>query len=673
MAQQFSNVGIQDGAIIEASEISQSVEAFSGTKAYDITISGSLVITGSTVRFGPSAPPTFLLTGSLINDGPGQFLRMGISQPPSTTAQKVLKIKTNSGASPSPIVLIEGANAGDIPQLSLANGDVSYTFRANTNNDFEIVESSSVDYIPFTIAANSDDDTWTQRSNAFDDAQPGNIQIGPGTAIDLINMQNDSYVKPVGCIKSIGRVSGSILKADTTISASGVGVGTNANIYGTASYVSYMENVPTASYAASANPSNAGSIDFSYSISDQINSTHLNAKTGSIGILKLDSNDVTTMDNFGEGLYIGNPTDNYYVAISGSCALNNGIAWIGNPYEKINTIPPFIQIEQESTASNGYIKLGDQISGSSQIIFSRDPNAAFGSEDLYVNDDVVISGSVAIPNSNQMLQMEGYDIGNFLVFGSSSFFENSLEFHVKNTANIEPVARIANMHTAASSKLSFQIGDTGPHSSNSILEVSSSQDVKIPQGSLNYGLAPFPTGYEAFPSRELHAYESLGANVNDGLFPDANAGGYQRSIRCKPITTSSSTNILLISFVGEDAVGLKYPTTLGDGVTSQIYVLDVEAIAFHPIGGSNIGDGIYLKRQFIVRWNSSTDLWEALDFGTINRMSGGIFNNTFSNLGLTGYFGLSGPLGVTLIPGTGYTLNWSSWITVKTIASYENL
>ena len=50
------------------------------------------------------------------------------------------------------------------------------------------------------------------------------------------------------------------------ISASGAGVGTDANIHGTASYANYIETASTASYVK------AEDIDFYYSISQQINS-----------------------------------------------------------------------------------------------------------------------------------------------------------------------------------------------------------------------------------------------------------------------------------------------------------------------------------------------------------------------------------------------------------------
>ena len=57
MAKTLSNSGIATGQTIEASEVSQSIDAFTGADAYDITISGSLTVTGS-----------ISVSGSIVND-----------------------------------------------------------------------------------------------------------------------------------------------------------------------------------------------------------------------------------------------------------------------------------------------------------------------------------------------------------------------------------------------------------------------------------------------------------------------------------------------------------------------------------------------------------------------------------------------------------------------------
>ena len=669
MSQEFLITGIQDGQIIEASEVSQSVDAFSGTKAYDIDISGSLTFSGSTV----SVPQgSIRLTGSLINDGSGQFSHIGLANP-SLPNQYALNI---SGESPlfDPKVLIEGSNT-KFPQIQIANEDTNWALRIkDVMGDFEVVQSASSaggeNLTPFRIQRSATPSSQYYLylvSSGAGNIKSGNIGIGFGTAQNVPNIVNglvSDNALGYGSLAVFNTVSGSFLKS-STISASattGGPVGSpGENIHGTASYTTYIETAQTASYAAAENPLNTDSIAFFYNIdsstspnnNSQINSTHLNALTGSTGILKLDSNNVTTMDNFGEGLYIGNPTDNYHVVISGSCGVDDGIAWIGNPYSQNFSKPPFIQIQQESTASKGFIKLGDQLGGSSQIIFSRDPNAGFDSEDLTVHENVTVSGS-----GNNKVEMDGYDPGNFVLFASSSLVPNDLKFDVSNNGvTADSVARIANMNTSVTSQLSFQIG-SAPHSSNSILEISSSDDVLISQGSLNYGNIPPPAGDEVYPTRELHAYESLGRDVNSGNNLEVGTG-YERSVQCKPLTTSSGISVVLISFLGDDSVGF-YPTSLGNGNNSQMYIMEISSLGAGPTASG----GIFIKTKMVVRWDSSANMWQIISQGVTSRMRSAGYSNTFSNHGLTGFGG--SVLNLIIQPNTGFTTKWATWVNIKT-------
>jgi hypothetical protein len=47
MAKILSKTGISSGSIVQAWNVTQSIDAFTGVEAYDITLSGSLVVTGS--------------------------------------------------------------------------------------------------------------------------------------------------------------------------------------------------------------------------------------------------------------------------------------------------------------------------------------------------------------------------------------------------------------------------------------------------------------------------------------------------------------------------------------------------------------------------------------------------------------------------------------------------
>lgn len=66
MAKVLSSASIQEGAIVEASHVSQSVKAFTGTEDYDIKISGSLTITGSTNILGTASATYFAGNGSQL-------------------------------------------------------------------------------------------------------------------------------------------------------------------------------------------------------------------------------------------------------------------------------------------------------------------------------------------------------------------------------------------------------------------------------------------------------------------------------------------------------------------------------------------------------------------------------------------------------------------------------
>jgi hypothetical protein len=55
MANTLTQIGIETGNIVEAYHVSQSIDAFTGAEAYDITLSGSLTVTGSVAINGLSS------------------------------------------------------------------------------------------------------------------------------------------------------------------------------------------------------------------------------------------------------------------------------------------------------------------------------------------------------------------------------------------------------------------------------------------------------------------------------------------------------------------------------------------------------------------------------------------------------------------------------------------
>jgi len=247
----FSGTGIIDGQIVEANQVSQSVDAFTNAKDYRISLTGSLTLSGS-----------LNMSGSLVNEYTGQFktLGLGITAPVEPT---MLHIKTTD-ATGDPIILIEGTGGSDNAGIKLKNTDVSYQLGAfgSSADDFRIVSDDNTTVRnPFVISKNTTDFTLY--------TSVGSVGIGLGgtTVADLLPLD-------AGSLQVAGRVSGSSMRAGI-ISASAAG----ENIHGTASYASYIETAITASYIAAPNIDFAG---INMSISDNINSAGIISSIESI-------------------------------------------------------------------------------------------------------------------------------------------------------------------------------------------------------------------------------------------------------------------------------------------------------------------------------------------------------------------------------------------------------
>jgi hypothetical protein len=74
MANILSLTGISSGSIVQVGHITQSIDAFTGTQAYNITLSGSLTITGSvnlntTINKNFQGTSSYAVTSSIVNSG----------------------------------------------------------------------------------------------------------------------------------------------------------------------------------------------------------------------------------------------------------------------------------------------------------------------------------------------------------------------------------------------------------------------------------------------------------------------------------------------------------------------------------------------------------------------------------------------------------------------------
>ena len=142
MACTLSNSGIATGLVIRASHVSQSVDAFTKGNAYDITLSGSLVITGS-VAFSSSEAFDFNIKGlscisqtHLLNyncsNGTVSFIEASsvIQQPSvspyytaSVAGKEILPLGGNNVMGCSPFSVIAGGCTNEISTSTVFNNN----------------------------------------------------------------------------------------------------------------------------------------------------------------------------------------------------------------------------------------------------------------------------------------------------------------------------------------------------------------------------------------------------------------------------------------------------------------------------------------------------------------------------------------------------------------------
>ena len=275
----FDPAGISNGLVVEANQVSQSVDAFMGNTAYDIYLSGSLTLTGS-----------LNLTGSLINEYSGQFKTLGIgTQAP--TEPMMLHIKTTD-AGGDPLVLIEASAGANDAIVNLQNDTLHYELGVygHYNNDFKISQgpvNSGIEYQPFTIKHLTADYTMYLSGDS----------VGVGLGISTPGIL--SFLEP-GSLQASGMLSGSTVQGNV-LSASDQTPNT-VNIHGTASYANYIETSISSSYIQATN------IDFSTpvnTITSPIVSTNnfTTDKTSSFGMAKMGLGGISTGDLNGAGDY----------------------------------------------------------------------------------------------------------------------------------------------------------------------------------------------------------------------------------------------------------------------------------------------------------------------------------------------------------------------------------
>ena len=145
MAIKLTNNGIISGAVIKSAEVSQSIDAFTGTIAYDIQQSGSFNQTGSTILSGS----VFLPDNTHI----------GIGTTPSPTAGVKLVLKANDSTN-DPTILLEGFSTSDSATVGFKNPDVRWNLGlSGGSNDSFVLQNQTTNKFPVLIDKLSNDNS----------------------------------------------------------------------------------------------------------------------------------------------------------------------------------------------------------------------------------------------------------------------------------------------------------------------------------------------------------------------------------------------------------------------------------------------------------------------------------------------------------------------------------
>ena len=679
---QFSGTGINNGLTIEANQVSQSVDAFTGNKAYDIVISGSLELTGS-----------LFLTGSLINEYTGQFKTLGIGVI-APTEPTMLHIKTTDGGG-DPLVLIEASAGANNAQLQLQNDTTYYELGnyGDLTNTFRIRQGpagGTITRTPFIIGSNTADYT------IFLDTDSVGIGLGINTPTILSPLA-------AGSLQSAGTLTGSLVQGNI-ISASDAGVGV-VNIHGTSSYANYATTVVTASYIEATN------IDFSVGTNTITQDIYSSANitttaTSSFGRAQMGVGGISTPDSLGSTgdtlkfttlltLPTPSPTTNANGVTGDLSTTSSGTGQgvtvrvtaaanviteakvifggtIGTGYEAGDTITvskvdmdndgsigtvsgDLVMTIQQSNMTSPYYEI---ISGSSDNlqIGNIDLNAALNgtrlevdsgggwvriksTEDfkgnLFVQDEVLAGNQVKVSGSTSPSMIVGYDSP-----GSSGL--RAIMTSERITFQGQPnAAYIYNDSTNPTATLHL---GTGNSSTESGLYVSGSKEVTIPNGPLVLVGAAVPATIS-----DIKTYQIIGHETPDGADPGIYTTKKHRIIQN---TTTSTTTIDLIQFIG--GVSGNIPNT------NATYNFKLTLLGIRENSGAQ---AIYMEQEWTLVYDiSSIPKWSFIaTTPLIRRSTADQISSTLS------YLIASDNLTFQLTPGSVNNCRWDGMVDVEVL------
>jgi len=184
MAIKLSNTGITSGAVVKSAEVSQSIDAFTGTIAYDIQQSGSFNQTGSTILSGSVYLP--------------DNTHIGIGTTPSPTAGVKLALKANDSSN-DPTILLEAFGASDSATIGWKNPDVRWNLGLDGgSSDSFILKNDTTNASPILVDKLSTNSSLVLRNDSgLDITQRVGINwpygnLDPATTIHHLNISGSA-------------------------------------------------------------------------------------------------------------------------------------------------------------------------------------------------------------------------------------------------------------------------------------------------------------------------------------------------------------------------------------------------------------------------------------------------------------------------------------------------
>ena len=274
MAKTLSTSGINSGQLIRTTQLTQVVDALTGNDDYDISISGSLIITGSTNISGSLTAVSMSGDGSGLTGVTGEWDGTHVGNAEITGSLVVTQNITGSnisssgtviglsgsfselsGASPltingittftQPITAsgnisssgyISASGIHNVGNLSLEESILLYNNKPlqglNTSNtSYNLINFDTNNFI--TIGSNVGSNTWTKLEGSAIQikAYLGNINLLPGGDVGIGNSYPASKLHVTGDIWASG--SNGNITSSANISASG-------NVYGVTGSFSYL-------------------------------------------------------------------------------------------------------------------------------------------------------------------------------------------------------------------------------------------------------------------------------------------------------------------------------------------------------------------------------------------------------------------------------------------------